>query len=481
MVRYLAVALVLAASTAFATPNEPADASGSQAPVPVEPAPLPAAPAAPTEEASGIAVHDESTSSERARTVPRALLLVPRFVLWTAVQPIRGATYVYERYDLGNRVLDATFTDDRKFGVYPVFGYESSFGVQVGARVLYKDIFGEGERIKLGGDYGGEFRYAVGVNASTGKRFGRVKLDVGSSLERRPRDRFYGIGNGKKIVTPPEMPIDPTTTEVAILARFRQDVIRNVVGLKIEFTDELSTRLSGAWMMRDFAGSDKEDITTRYDTSKLIGFDTGVNNVYAENELVYDSRRPASKYATQAVDGTGWLLRAHGGIGRGLEDDPTRYLRYGGEVQRYFDLFAGSRTLAVRILLDAVTGTDGRTDGRISFVDLPRLGGPEFLRGYPTGRFRDRAVALGTVEYTWAVANNAAAYAFFDLGEPLDRFDAAITDPGRLRFGYGGGIQLHTRNSFLMRAQLAFSREGDVLFNLVFSPAFGRRERAGRY
>jgi len=32
-----------------------------------------------------------------------------------------------------------------------------------------------------------------------------------------------------------------------------------------------------------------------------------------------------------------------------------------------------------------------------------------------------------------------------------------------------------------MRSQIAFSREGDFMLNLVFSPAFGRRERAGRF
>ena len=412
--------------------------------------------------------------------VPRALLFLPRMVFWAAVQPVRGLVYVHERYDLSNRFIDATFTDDRKFGIYPVAGYESSFGFKVGARILYKDIFGESERIKLRADYGGEFRYALGVAASTGRRFGPVKFDVDSSLERR-RDKFYGIGNGEELTTPLETTLDPTMTDFALESRFRQDVIRNVVGVKVNFTDELSTRLSGAWMIRDFSGTDKDDITMRFDTSKLVGWNNGLNNVYVENELVYDSRRPTTPYTTRTIDATGWLLRAHGGVGRGLEDDPTRYVRYGGELQRYFDLYQGNRSLVLRVLLDAVAGTDGRTDGRISFVDLPRLGGPEFLRGYPSGRFRDRAVALGTVEYTWALMANASAYAFFDIGEPLDRFDAAFTDPGTLRFGYGGGIQVHTRNTFMVRSQIAFSREGDFMLNLVFSPAFGRRERAGRY
>ncbi|MBA3465070.1 MAG: BamA/TamA family outer membrane protein [Deltaproteobacteria bacterium] len=444
------------------------------------PAPLPKA--APPDKASGIAVADEQSDNERLRTVGRGLLFLPKLVFWAAVQPIRGTVYVYERYDLRNRFVDATFTDDRKFGVYPVAGYESAYGFTVGARVLYKDIFDEGERIALRANYGGEFRYALGIGGNTGKRFGRVRIDADSSIERRTREKFYGIGNDhKEIATPLEMPIDPTVTDVALQSRFSQDVMRNVVGVKVRFTDELTTRLSGAWMTREFGGSDKDDITVRYDTSKLIGFDDGLNNIYVDNEVAYDSRRPSTQYATQTIDGTGWLVRAHGGIGRGLKDDPTSYIRYGGEVQRYFDLYRGTRTLALRVLADAVAGTDGRTDGKISFVDLPRLGGSEFLRGYTSGRFRDRVVVLATAEYTWPLMHNASAFTFFDVGEPLYSFDELTKDTDRIRFGYGIGIQVHTRNTFLMRTQIAMSREGNFSFNLVFSPAFGRRDRVGRF
>jgi hypothetical protein len=55
--------------------------------------------------------------------------------------------------------------------------------------------------------------------------------------------------------------------------------------------------------------------------------------------------------------------------------------------------------------------------------------------------------------------------------------DAKRTDV--FRMGFGGGLQIHTRNTFFTRLQVAASREGDLLFNLIFSPAFGRRERAG--
>ena len=488
MNRLLALTLVLcAARTATAEPVVVVtDPPRRSEPTGVEPVPLPppVEPAAKPDQVSGIAVDDEPRTS-RAAWIPRALLFVPRLVFWGAVQPVRGAAYVYEKYDLRNRFFEATFTDDRRFGAYPVAGYNSNFGVTVGARVLYKDIFGDAERLELAADYGGEFLYAVGATLTTGNRLGPVRLELESSIERRPRDHFYGIGNGHEIATPPERPIDARVDDTAISSRFRQDLLRNVGSIRIKLSDAWKNRISGAWMKRELSRSpdtsmtDDKNIEARYDTSSLVGYETGIDNVYVENELSFDTRRPTTRFATQTLDATGWLVRGYVGMARGVDNDPTRYYAYGGEIQRYFDLTDGTQILALRVRVDAVGGADGRTDGRIPFVDLPRLGGSEYLRGYATGRFRDRAVALGTAEYQWGISNNASSYLFYDIGQPL----ASLTETpdGPIRMGFGVGLQFHTKNTFLARGQLAFSREGDIHFNLVFSPAFGRRERAGRY
>jgi hypothetical protein len=425
-------------------------------------------------------VREEAPNGTRLIWIPRVLLLVPRAAVWSVTLPIRGGAYVYEKYDLRARFIEATFTDDRRFGIYPVGGYDSNFGASVGARVLYKNILGAGERLKLRADWGGQFKYGVGANLQTGRRFGHVSFGFDSSFEKRPREKFWGIGDGPRIDGMPSTLIDPSVDDTAIKSTFSEDVIRNTADVKIHYAEELRSRVSGAVMLRDIGPGLEDDITMNYDTSKLVGFDTGVKNIYVEHELAYDSRRPSSEYQTHTLDATGWYASVHTGIARGIENDPTRYVRYGGELQRYIDLYDGSRILALRVLFDAVGGTDGRTDGRIAFTDLPRLGGSEYLRGYATERFRDRAVALGTVEYQWAVGINFAAYTFVDVGRPFESLeDAKSTDV--FRMGFGGGLQVHTRKTFFTRLQVAASREGDVLFNLIFSPAFGRRERAGKY
>ena len=474
LVPFVVCGLVLADSAVYADNSSSADSPPYDT-VPTEPA---QEEAPPPDRANGIVRKDESSGSGLI-WIPRAVLFVPRATAWAIAQPIRGATYVYERYELGSRFMDATFTDDRTFGVYPVAGYDSNFGFSVGARVLYKDIFGDGERIKLRADWGGQFRYGYGVNVRSGHRFGPLSFGFDSSYERR-REKFYGIGNGPTLDAVPDMPIDASLDDTAIKSRFSERVVRHTADVKIRYVDDLHSRVSGALMQRDFGPGDDLDITMRYDTSTLVGFTSGVNNVYVEHELAYDTRRPSSEFETQTLDATGWLVSVHTGAARGIEGDPTHYYRYGGEIQRYFDLYHGSRVLALRALFDAVADTDVRTDGRISFVDLPRLGGTEYLRGYPTDRFRDRAVALGTAEYSWTVGANLAAYTFVDVGRPIASVDDAESLDA-IRLGFGGGLQIHTRNTFLTRMQLAASRDGDFAINLIFSPAFGRRERAGKY
>jgi hypothetical protein len=411
--------------------------------------------APPPDQASGIETDDRTPVGEKLLVVPRVLLLVPRAVVWTVAQPIRGAAYAYDEYSLPSKFRHTFFNVDGTFGIYPIATYQSDFGFTGGGRVVHRDLFGQHERIKLRADFGGRFRYGYGARFRSGQRFGAVELQLDSGYERRPREKFYGIGNAG----------------TAVRSVFQEDVVRNVATLDFALPSHLHARLSGAAMVRDFGGG---DIMTKYDTSQIVGFDSGVRNIYVEPELVYDTRRPASMYESDYLDGAGWLVGIHGGIARGYSGDVSRFTTAGGEVEHYFDLYRGSRTLAVRALVDGVIGDEQD----IPFIDLPRLGGNELLRGFATGRFRDRVAALGTVEYAWDIGNFFGSYVFLDAGRTYHSFgDVELAD---FHFGYGGGVQLHTMKSFIARVQVAAS-DGELFLELALAPAFGRRERAGRY
>lgn len=429
----LLLALLANQVRADETPPQPAP---KPAPVPEAEPDWSQAPS-PTE-ASGIEHAEATPVREHLLWIPRAILFVPRWAFWGVAQPVRGGVYVYDKYDLPRLYRRIFFNADETFGIYPTARYETGFGVTGGVRLLHRDMFGEHERLQLRADWGGRYRQAYGINLRTGTRIPNIALELDASYERRPDERFYGIGN------------DSPDDEMS----FREDLVRGIGRLDVPLVGPLAFRVEGAVVERELLGMD-------------------VDNVRVEGQLVYDSRRPATAWASQVVDATGWLASVHGGIARGLGDDPTEFTSYGGEVQRFFDLYQGNRVLALRVLVEAID------DGEAAFIDLPQLGGTRFLRGYPRGRFRDRALGLATAEYTWDLGNYFAAYTFVDVGRVWPSLeDATLQD---LRVGYGVGLELHTTNTYFGRVQAAASRDGDFVLELVLSPAFPRRERVGRY
>src|SRR5262249_21308907 len=141
----------------------------------------------PPEDASGVETGDSTPASERALVVPRAVMFLPRMAVWALGQPLRGAAYVYERYDLPGRFRNTFFNVGGTFGLYPIIKYQSPFGVTAGARLLHRDLFGNNESLKLRADFGGEFRQAYAASFRTGQLFGPVALELGTTYERRPR------------------------------------------------------------------------------------------------------------------------------------------------------------------------------------------------------------------------------------------------------------------------------------------------------
>ncbi len=434
MYRWL-VFLAAVHATAARAEEPPPTPAPKPVPAPTPEADWEAAPA--PDQANGIATDEPTSLGERALWIPRTLFFIPRWVLWSAGQPVRGGAWAYEHYELEKWWYRVFFNAEQTFGIYPTINYDSTFGFSAGARLIDRDLFGEGEYLKLRVNAGGRAKQAYGIAFNTGDRIPHVVFDLDTSYERRPDEPFYGIGND-------------ADTEM----RLQENLFRGVVGAQVPLAGPLSFRVANAIAIREIMGID-------------------VNNDRVEGALIYDSRRPTSIYASPLLDATGWFASVYGGVTRGFSDDPSNFTSYGAEVQRFFDLYHGSRVFALRVLVEAVNG------GPVSFVDLPRLGGPEFLRGYPSGRFRDHALTLATAEYTWELHNYFAAYTFVDAGRvwpSLSDFDFA--DP---RVGFGIGVEWHTQHTFMGRVQLAGSKDGDFLVDLVVAPAFPRRERIGRY
>jgi hypothetical protein len=399
------------------------------------------------------------------RKVGRGALWVPKLAVAVAVAPIRGGVWAYEKYHLDQLARDLFFNDAGTIGLYPIAQLESGYGVNVGARFEHRELFGEGERLKLHAGAGGRFSQIYSAKLRSGDRFGeRVALELDAEYERRPKDAFYGIGNG---------PTDLMSGAPMAEARFRQALVRTALVGDVRIASDLHVRGSGAVADFTFGSSDVgPPIDELYPTDTMLGWG-GVRHAYGELELRWDSRRPASRWESPSVRAAGWLLAGYAGRVTAL-DGGADYWRFGSDLQRFIRVGEGPRVLAARLYGEAVSGSLAE----VPFTQLPRLGGKTLLRGYPLDRFRDRVAALGSLEYSWDLSPLISASTFVDAGRVYsDWRDAELTG---LRVGYGVALEGHTRKTFLIRASLASSIDGGVFLDVALDPVFDLDPRVER-
>jgi len=165
---------------------------------------------------------------------------------------------------------------------------------------------------------------------------------------------------------------------------------------------------------------------------------------------------PAGRLAAGEISGT------NGGITSGLGvqckwDDrdnvftPRRGRQFSFSASLYHSLF-GSRFNFAKIQLDlrqffplfkshalALQGIVRTTMGNVPFIALPKIGGDSVMRGYYSGRYRDKTMAALQAEYRLPLVWRLGLVAFGGFGDVAP--DLGHLAPGRFKFTGGGGIR----------------------------------------
>ncbi len=129
------------------------------------------------------------------------------------------------------------------------------------------------------------------------------------------------------------------------------------------------------------------------------------------------------------------------------------------DVQQYLPISQKHQVIALRASA-VVTHADAGNE--VPFYYQPTLGGKQTLRGFREFRFRDRNSLSLTAEYRWEAWWALDPALFVDAGKVASRRnDLDLSD---LEVSYGIGFRFHTTNSFVMRFDLAKSREGFIPF-----------------
>jgi hypothetical protein len=388
---------------------------------------------------------------DAGRMILRGVFFIPRVATFIVFAPIRGLLWVVERYEIPEHLIDFFYNDDRTFGVFPTVFVESGFGVGAGARLVARDLLAKDTRLKLSGGYGGQFRQVYKAELETGQLIADwFELGLEGRYEERPKDYHFGIGADSP---DDEVRVQRTRGQAVAFARFKP-------------ADIFRITLSGVYTHWRIGESDEDP------GADLSAFDPRTDLAYQELFVELDTRKPANQFIFDATPSSGIYLGAAVGLTEIISDPSTRYWRWSADGEWLIDLLHGNRTLALGAYVESVTGTLDE----VPLVELPRLGGPSLLRGYERDRFHDRAATVVSAEYRFPIAQHALGYVFVDGGRVFRTLEDFSFNNWRL--GFGGGFDLHSRESELLRLQLAGSKDGDFHVNLVVGADFVHEPRS---
>ena len=136
-------------------------------------------------------------------------------------------------------------------------------------------------------------------------------------------------------------------------------------------------------------------------------------------------------------------------------DDTYSFRRLDGEIIQHLPLLRENWVISVRGRVQTVLDDDDN----VPYFLLPQLGSGRTLRGYQTGRFRDRHSILTSAEFRWIPSRLALDMAvFYDAGKVTRR--RSELDFEDLESDWGIGARFHGPSATVLRLEAARGSDG---------------------
>jgi outer membrane protein assembly factor BamA len=179
--------------------------------------------------------------------------------------------------------------------------------------------------------------------------------------------------------------------------------------------------------------------------------------------LQHDSRN------RKANPSDGWETSAKGSLYWDVNNNTYAFWKISTDVTKYVHLFY-DRAFGFRIAAEITEPVGGR---KIPFYYLSELGRTETIRGFTRGRFRDKHMILGSLEYRFPLMKRdnfqlglEACY-FIDVGQVSENIfqEFSLKD---LHVGFGGGFRLFSYNGRILQVLLSKSKDGFRLYVMLY-------------
>lgn len=318
-----------------------------------------------------------------------------------------------------------------------------------GATAVHDAFLGPDNRFRLGFKLTstGNSRVLFGTHFNVGHP---NEVQLGAGYRIRPNARFFGVGPGAR----------------------EED--------ESYFTQELSW--VGATLQRHLHRSLSIELTTLF---TAIGARAPRKETPSLAEMFEGEERPsgyghrsdgvtfglALQSDTTHRTGTpehGALLRAGTTYFVATDGSGVEYWSTRGEAQLFVPLWFDTRALAIRTFYTRIDGARGTRGTEVPFQRLMTNDDPDLLRGYRDFRWRDRGMALATVEYRWPIWAKGGdgdfdlhMYLFTDIGQVFGEDEELGLR--NLTESFGAGVRAASWGGFVGRVEIGFSEEETVV------------------
>ncbi len=112
------------------------------------------------------------------------------------------------------------------------------------------------------------------------------------------------------------------------------------------------------------------------------------------------------------------------------------------------------------------------TFGDVPFRSLGALGGNSIMRGYYTGRFRDKMMSAVQVEYRFPIWWRFGGVAFAGLGEVANRFSDYKLSTLKYSLGTGVRFMILPKEKLNIRVDVAWGNNGSFNYYVILAESF---------